>query len=316
MYLYALNPPSVLFQVSKETDERGKAKVKKPVPWSWRERALFEESPGCSWKKTQNCIPLQRGIAMLEGIHQPTHAPFLLTLAVVQTPGWGVIDFDPATVEQKQLTAQLAGAYRRAGYAVDVTPSGGCHLFFEWEGDERNTTGVIETEAGELAVDVFLSTHLTAIYEKNCVYGAFLSKSDAQKILSLVLVKSKRNRTTYDLTDNGKQPVQLDVRKKIKTGERWLSLQRIAARLAGAPPDVIARLLHAINRMLCEPPLDDESVAEQARWAASIPSIEECETKLSIGSWWFGSKLTRARQLQKRLRLPADVAMALINLVG
>ena len=205
------------------------------------------------------------------------------------------------------------------GWAAELTPSGGVHVFTEWCDAPRNQCGVIRIGDEKVPADIFVRSHLTAIYGlgvpgglKTLVEAPFLPIPVAKTLLEKFVAVGR----TGAAEGMSIELPNVKSGEKIPQSRRWLTLQKYAARLAGAPPDVIAKLLHAINRTLCEPPLDDESVAEQARWAASIPSIEERETKLSIGSWWFGSKLTRAQQLQKRLRLPADVATALINLVG
>lgn len=320
------NPPSVLFQISIEKDERGKAVSKRPVPWFFVKRAWFELSPGLAWRRSENAKPLSEVLDIFSKIESRQEnlltqevAKFFITPAIINSSGLTTIDLDPPP-HQKDLVRELAIEIIRSGFAAELTPSGGCHIFCECDINlQKNQSGVLILGEDKIPADVFYTTHLTAIYGggvpgglKTLVEAPFLPIPVAKTLLEKFVAVGRTGAaegTSIELPN-------VKSGEKIPQSRRWLTLQKYAARLAGAPPDVIAKLLHAINRTLCEPPLDDESVAEQARWAASIPSIEECETKLSIGSWWFGSKLTRAQQLQKRLRLPADVAMALINLVS
>jgi len=311
--LEQLNPLCALFQVSKAKDERGKPLIKKPVPWWAAEGAWYRPVAGCQWKDAKNLLPLDKALEFLSKITPPEDAQFFLTVAVVQTPGWGAVDFDPANDAQREFVRELASIYAKAGVAVDMTPSGGCHIFFEWKGCGRNTTGVLETEAGELAVDVFLNTHLTAIYNTECCRKRLLTTQEAQDLLSYITVKKTPSNSLTHV-----EHVDLDLSKeqRIPEGRRWLAMQKIAAKLAGAPPEVTRRLILMINESFCDPPLEREQVLEIADWVATAPSLETLKTGISV-AWWPGEKDEEAATcaLARRLHLPLSVARNLVRVI-
>jgi len=316
--LEQLNPLCALFQVSKAKDERGKPITKKPVPWGSAARALWEESPGVRWRNKEKLLPLSTAVGWLSSLQQPEEAPFFLTLAVVHTPGWGAVDFDPANDAQRALVRELASVYAKAGVAVDMTPSGGCHIFFEW--DERtvrtNYSGYFETPTGILLVDVFVNTHLTAIYDLRVCEKPFLSSELTTQLLACVKKSEKNTSGGTSSTTVQRYDLQLDSSMRIPNGRRWLTMQRIAARLAGAPPEVTRRLILMINESFCDPPLEREQVLKIADWVATAPSLETLKTGISV-AWWPGEKDEEAATcaLARRLHLPLSVARNLVRVI-
>ena len=313
--LEQLNPLCALFQVSKAKDERGKPITKKPVAWWSAARALWEESPGVRWRNKEKLLPLSTAVGWLSSLQQPEEAPFFLTLAVVHTPGWGAVDFDPANDAQRALVRELASVYAKAGVAVDMTPSGGCHIFFEW--DERtvrtNYSGYFETPTGILLVDVFVNTHLTAIYDLRVCEKPFLSSELTTQLLACVKKSEKNTSGGTSSTTVQRYDLQLDSSMRIPNGRRWLTMQRIAARLAGAPRDLIHKIISRINTAFCEPPLPDAAVHELVEWAAAARCVETLKTGINTNWWNDIDEHTSAFLISRRLHVPLSIAKKLVK---